>query len=209
MLIPAPQMQCLCSLSSKTSHCKILWNLKAMRLNVIMIILLWNFTGISAVLLSSCHLNFRVIGKVGSWISRLLRIHGFWDFTKSFGVRGPSTKWIEAQSPAEFNLSWPQAPPRLHILIQEVQTMWPILISYSANISLSSVTCWPHTELRRAQKMVINIPYGTQYFKSWNFQRNCCAVQVIFLLNCHSGHDHNNNYHPSVSMFLWDLLNTT
>ena len=54
----------LYSLSGKWSYRQILWNLKAMRFNVIMIVSLWNLTGILATLLSWCLSNFRVIGKV-------------------------------------------------------------------------------------------------------------------------------------------------
>ena len=63
--------QGLYSLSSKTSYRQISWSLEAARLGVIMIVSLWNLTGISAALLPRCLLNFRAIGKVQTRISRL------------------------------------------------------------------------------------------------------------------------------------------
>ena len=51
-------------LSSETSYRQISWSLKAMRLDVIMIVSLWNLTGILAVVLPRYLLNFRMIGKV-------------------------------------------------------------------------------------------------------------------------------------------------
>ena len=69
----------LYSLSGKTSYRQISWSLEAARLGVIMIVWLWNLTGISAALLPRCLLNFRAIGKVQTWISRLR------DFTRSCG----------------------------------------------------------------------------------------------------------------------------
>ena len=58
---------------------KISWNLSAAILGVIMIVSRWNMTGISATPLPSCLSNFRAIGKVQTWISRLR------DFTRSCG----------------------------------------------------------------------------------------------------------------------------
>ena len=54
----------LYSLSGRTSHCKISWSLEPARLHVKIIVLLWNSTGISAVLLPRCLSNFRTIGKI-------------------------------------------------------------------------------------------------------------------------------------------------
>ena len=56
--------QCLYSLCGKTSYRQYLWNLEAARLDVIMIVSLWDLTGISAALLLRCLSNFRMIGKV-------------------------------------------------------------------------------------------------------------------------------------------------
>ena len=53
----------LCSLSSKTSYRQISWSLEAARLGVILIVLLRNFTGISAALLPKCLSNIRAIRK--------------------------------------------------------------------------------------------------------------------------------------------------
>ena len=55
--------QGLYSLSDKTSYRQISWSLEAARLSVIMIVSLWNLTGISAVLLPRCRSNFRAIEK--------------------------------------------------------------------------------------------------------------------------------------------------
>ena len=52
------------SQSSKTSYRKISWSPEAARLSVIIIVSLWNLTGISAALLPMCLSNFRTIGKV-------------------------------------------------------------------------------------------------------------------------------------------------
>ena len=56
-------LQGLCSLNRRTSYRKISWSLEAARLDIIMIVSLWNLTGMSAALLSRCMLNFRAIGK--------------------------------------------------------------------------------------------------------------------------------------------------
>ena len=67
------QTQGLYSLRGKTSYCQISRSLEAARLDVIIILSLWNVTGISAVLLPRCLSNFRAIGKV--WTSTsLLRV---------------------------------------------------------------------------------------------------------------------------------------
>ena len=85
----------LYSLSGKTSYRKISWCFEAARLGVIMIVSLWNLTGISTALLPRCLLNFRAIGKVQTRISRLR------DFTRSCGKtsyrlvnRGPGETMI-------------------------------------------------------------------------------------------------------------------
>ena len=56
--------QDLYSLSCKTSYRQISWSLEAMRLGVIMIVSLWNLTGISAALLPRWLSKFRAIGEV-------------------------------------------------------------------------------------------------------------------------------------------------
>ena len=61
----------LYSLSGKTSYHQILRSLKAMRLDVIMIISLWHSTGIWAARLLRCLTNFRANGEVKTWISWL------------------------------------------------------------------------------------------------------------------------------------------
>ena len=63
--------QGLYSLSGRTSYRKISWNLEAVRLGVIMIVLLCNLTGISAAKLPMCLSNFRAIEKVEARTSSL------------------------------------------------------------------------------------------------------------------------------------------
>ena len=69
----------LYSLSGKASYRQISWRLEAARLDVILILSLWNLTGISAAVLPRCLSNFRAIGKVLPRISRLR------EFTRSCG----------------------------------------------------------------------------------------------------------------------------
>ena len=65
--------------SGKTYCRQISWSVEAARLDVIMIISLWNLTGFSAALLPRCLSDFRAIGKVKTRISRLR------DLTRSYG----------------------------------------------------------------------------------------------------------------------------
>ena len=65
--------------TNRTSYRKFSWRLEATRLDVLMIVSLRDLTGISAALLPRCLSNFRGIGKVEIWISRLR------DFTRSCG----------------------------------------------------------------------------------------------------------------------------
>ena len=59
---PDPDLiQGIYSLSGKTSYRKISYNLEAMGLDVIMIISLWNLTGISTAVLWRCLSNFRAV----------------------------------------------------------------------------------------------------------------------------------------------------
>ena len=71
--------QGLYSLSGQTSYRQISWSLEAARLDVAMVVLLWNFTGTSVAALPRYLSNFRAIGKVQTRISRLR------DFTRSCG----------------------------------------------------------------------------------------------------------------------------
>ena len=57
------QKQGVYLLSGKTSYHERLWSLEAARLDVVIIVSLWNLTGISAALLSICLSNFTAIGK--------------------------------------------------------------------------------------------------------------------------------------------------
>ena len=82
-------------LSGRASYRKISWSLEAARLNVILIVSLWNLTGSSAAALPSCLSNFRAIEKALTWISRLQH------FAKSCGKtsarlvnRGPGSLCI-------------------------------------------------------------------------------------------------------------------
>ena len=86
----------LYSLSGRTSYREISWSLEAARLGVIMIVSLWNFTGISATLLPThaCQISER-LEKSKPGISRLR------DFTRSYGKtsdrlknRGPSLSYL-------------------------------------------------------------------------------------------------------------------
>ena len=54
----------LYSLSGKTTYCQISRSLEAAWLGVIMIVSLWNLTGISAAMLPRCLSSFRAIGKI-------------------------------------------------------------------------------------------------------------------------------------------------
>ena len=56
-------LQGLHSLSGKPSYSQISWSLEAARLVVILIVLLWNLTGILAALLPRCRSNIRAIWK--------------------------------------------------------------------------------------------------------------------------------------------------
>ena len=69
----------LYSLSSKTSYRQISWSLKPARLDVIMILPFWHFTGISAAVLPRCRSNFKTIWKV------LIGILQLRNFKKSCG----------------------------------------------------------------------------------------------------------------------------
>ena len=69
----------LCSLSGKTSYHQISRSIEAARLDVTMIVSLWNLTGISAALLPRCLSIFIAVGKVYTRISRLR------NFTRSCG----------------------------------------------------------------------------------------------------------------------------
>ena len=54
----------LYSPSLRTSYCQISWGLEAARLDIIMIVLVWNLTGISTALLPRFLSIFKAIGKV-------------------------------------------------------------------------------------------------------------------------------------------------
>ena len=59
-----PHLQGLYSLSGKTSYRQISRSLEVARLDVTIIVSLWNLTGISAALLLRCLSNFRAMGQV-------------------------------------------------------------------------------------------------------------------------------------------------
>ena len=71
--------QGLYSLSGKTPYRQISWIIEAARLDVAIVISLWNLTGTSAAALARYQPNFRATGKVSTRISRLR------DFTRSCG----------------------------------------------------------------------------------------------------------------------------
>ena len=84
------QSQDLYSLSGRKSYRNISCSLEAARLDIIMIVLDWNSTGISAALLPRCLSNFRVIGKVQIRISWLRDCTRSYDKTSVRSVtRGP------------------------------------------------------------------------------------------------------------------------
>ena len=62
--MPVKWTQGLYSLSGKTSYRQISWSLEAARLDVTMVVSLWNLTGTSAAALPRYLSNFRAIGKV-------------------------------------------------------------------------------------------------------------------------------------------------
>ena len=69
----------LCSLSGRATYHKITSSLEAKRLEVIMIVSLWNLTGISAAALPWCQSSFRAIGEVWtriSWLRYFVRYYG-------------------------------------------------------------------------------------------------------------------------------------
>ena len=87
-------LQGLYSVSGRVSYHKISGSLEAAILDVIMIVSLWNVTGISAALLPRCLSNFEAIGKVETRISRLR------DFTRSYGKT--STRLMKRGRPGSF-----------------------------------------------------------------------------------------------------------
>ena len=89
----------LYSLSGKMFYHQISWSFEAARLGVMMIISLWNLTGISAVQLPRCLSNFRAIRNDSNQISRIR------DFTRSCGKtsvrlvnRGPKVVFACSQT---------------------------------------------------------------------------------------------------------------
>ena len=82
-------LQGLYSLCGRTSYRKISWSLEAARLFVIMIVLLWYLTCISAALLPRCLANCRAIEKAK------LESRGF-EISRVVAVRRPSAWWTEA-----------------------------------------------------------------------------------------------------------------
>ena len=91
--IPEPPwiipLQGFCSLSGWASYRKISWRLEAARLGIIIIVSLWNLTGISAVLLPRCLSNFKAIGQ------SKLESRGF-EISRDLTVKHPSSWWVEA-----------------------------------------------------------------------------------------------------------------
>ena len=92
-------VQGLYSLSGKTSYRQISWSLEVARLDVAMVVSLWNLTGTSAALLPRYLPNFRAIGKVYIQISRLR------DFMRSCGKmsyrlmnRGPGNDFMSSSN---------------------------------------------------------------------------------------------------------------
>ena len=91
------------SLSSKTSYRQISRSLEAAKLDVIMMVSLWNLTDISAVLQPMCLSNFSVIRNVLACISCL------WDSTGSCGKA--SVRLVNRCPDDGFPCVKPMAPP--------------------------------------------------------------------------------------------------
>ena len=120
-------IQGLYSLSGRTSYRQISWSLEAARLGVIMIVSLWNLTGISVALLPRCLLNFRAIGKIQIRISR------FRDFTRSCGRtsyrlvnRGPGLKEGGGRKHGDPKASWLGISFRPKSTIPNLLLIWRI-----------------------------------------------------------------------------------
>ena len=76
-IMPVYWLQCIYSLSGKTSYRQMSWSLEAARLGVKVIVSSGNLTGVSAALLPRCLSTSGTIWKVWTLISWL------WDFTRS------------------------------------------------------------------------------------------------------------------------------
>ena len=77
-------MHGLFSLIVKTSYRQISWTLEAARLDVVMVVSLWNLTGILAALLPRCLSNFRAIEKNIVW---------FWFTRNTYWLNGILSSW--------------------------------------------------------------------------------------------------------------------
>ena len=105
------------SLSGWTSHHKNSWKLEAERLDVVMIVSLWNLTGISAALLPMCLSNFRAIEKVWTRISR------FRNFARSCGkdanpLNEKRPRWRSAE------IRWKLMEMHLKLLLMVPSPSW-------------------------------------------------------------------------------------
>ena len=117
-----PATQGLYSLSGKTSYRP---SLEATRLDVAIVVSLWNLTGTAAAaLLPRCLLNFKAIGKVQTRISRLR------DFTRSCGKtsyrlvnRGPGASLCNMGYPSETRLE-------LKSRAYSICFRWPIVFKF-------------------------------------------------------------------------------
>ena len=85
----------LCLLRWRTSRRTSSWNLDTARLNLMIIVSLWNMTGISATLLSRCLSNCRAIAKVWTRILQLQNFTTFCGKTRLAFSRGPA-EWLNA-----------------------------------------------------------------------------------------------------------------
>ena len=77
-------MHGLFSLIGKTSYRQISWTLEAARLDVVMVVSLWNLTGILAALLPRCLSNIRAIEKNIVW---------FWFTRNTYWLNGILSSW--------------------------------------------------------------------------------------------------------------------
>ena len=151
--------QGLYSLNGKTSYRQISWSLEAARLGVIMIVSLWNLTGISAALLPRCLLNFRAIGKVQTRISRLR------DFTRSCGKtsyrlvnRGPVWKFGHGREVTSQSFSLSQL---WLFRISEQKALRVFVRNVNMYLQMISVL---HTDMSQVIEFLPHVRQGPTYF---------------------------------------------
>ena len=126
----------LYSLNDQTSYRQISRSLEAPRLDVIMIVSLWNLTCTSAALLPMCLSNFRAIGKVQTQISWLR------DFTRSCGKTSYRlvNKDIECWFDSFLHLSCKhsgQTPKLIAFCRYQIWWLWYVKLVYFISVVLT------------------------------------------------------------------------